>query len=241
MKLGSDDIILFSGDSITHGNRGLCMDCNHIMGHGFQYIAAAKLALKNAASMPKFINKGYSGYTMGRLLETWQEDVIDNKPTILSILDGINDVHTGINQGKSAEEIAEKYAAELTQAIEITKNALPDVKIIICEPFYFPIDRTHLDYRFTPHPDCEPEFLRPDRFDTDEICAQRVVAVDLVQKKAKEIALDKADAFVPLKNRFTEEISKTRREYFFWDGTHPTIAGHALIAEEWLKAARTLR
>ena len=25
-------------------------------------------------------------------------------------------------------------------------------------------------------------------------------------------------------------------EYFIWDGTHPSIAGHMIIAEEWLKA-----
>ena len=32
--LNSEDIVLFSGDSITDGNRGRKMDCNHTMGHG---------------------------------------------------------------------------------------------------------------------------------------------------------------------------------------------------------------
>ena len=48
MKLDKNDILLFSGDSITDGNRGKCMDCNHIMGHGYQYIVASQLALENA-------------------------------------------------------------------------------------------------------------------------------------------------------------------------------------------------
>lgn len=237
MKLNSNDVVLFSGDSITHGNRGLCMDCNHIMGHGYQYTVASKLALENAAAMPKFINKGYSGYTMGMLLEKWQEDVIANKPTVLSILAGINDCHAGYNQGKSGEEIAEKYAKDLAAAVDLTKNANPDTKIIILEPFYFPLDKTYLDYRYTPHPDCEPEFLRPDRDDTDECCRERVKSADLVRKAARQVAAEKADVFVPLYDRIKEEAAKSRMEYFIWDGTHPTIACHALIADEWLKAA----
>lgn len=240
MKLNSNDVILFSGDSITHGNRGLCMDCNHIMGHGYQYIAAAKLALENAAEMPKFINKGYSGYTMGMLLEKWDEDVIANKPTVLSILCGVNDCHAGTNQGKSSEEIAEKYSNELIEAIDQTKKAFPNVKVLILEPFYFPLDKTYLDYRYTPHPDCEPEFLRPDRDDTDECCQQRLKAVELVRKAAREVAEKKADVFVPLYDRIKEEAAKSKMEYFIWDGTHPTIACHALIAEEWLKAAEKI-
>ena len=45
MKLTAKDIVLFSGDSITDGNRGHSMDCNHIMGHGYQYIAAGELVV----------------------------------------------------------------------------------------------------------------------------------------------------------------------------------------------------
>ena len=80
MKLSKNDVVLFSGDSITDGNRGKCMDCNHIMGHGYQYIVASQLALENAENMPKFINKGYTGERSEELLKKWQEDVIDNKP-----------------------------------------------------------------------------------------------------------------------------------------------------------------
>jgi len=239
MKLNSNDVVLFSGDSITHGNRGLCMDCNHIFGHGYQSIVASKLALDNAAEMPKFINKAYSGYTLPRLLEKWQEDVLDNKPTVLSILDGTNDCNEGFHKGKTPEEVAEEYEKNLNRMIDITKEALPDIKIIILEPFYFPIDRTYLDYRYTPHPDCEPVFLRPDRDDTDESCEFRVKSINLVRVKAKEIAERRADVFVPLYDRIKEEAAKSRMEYFIWDSTHPTIACHALIAEEWFKAVES--
>ncbi len=35
MKLAKDDVILFSGDSITDGDRGKSMDCSHIMGQRY--------------------------------------------------------------------------------------------------------------------------------------------------------------------------------------------------------------
>ena len=54
-------IILFQGDSITDGGRKRSMDANHILGHGFQYIVSAKLALENCEKGYKFINKGVTG------------------------------------------------------------------------------------------------------------------------------------------------------------------------------------
>ena len=236
MNLNSNDIILFSGDSITDGNRGHKMDCNHIMGHGYQYIVSARLALENSVSAPKFINKGYSGFSMPQIFEKWQEDVINNKPTVVSILAGVNDIFQGCNAGKSASEIVTKYSDSLTKAIKMTNEALPDTKIIVCEPFYFPLDRSDTSYRFTPHPECEAEFIRPDTNDTNEMCEARLNIIHLIRKSAKELAEDKADVFVALYDGFANEISKSKAEYFIWDGTHPTIAGHALIAEEWLKA-----
>ena len=118
MKLDKNDILLFSGDSITDGNRGKCMDCNHIMGHGYQYIVASQLALENAENMPKFINKGYSGERAENLLEKWQEDVIDNKPTLLSILVGVNDGRHGYFAGITPDETARRYEANLRAILE---------------------------------------------------------------------------------------------------------------------------
>lgn len=235
MKLTEKDIVLFSGDSITHGNRGQKMDCNHILGHGYQFIAAGELSLKYCAERPKFINKGYSGYTMSRLLETWQEDVLDNKPTVLSILAGVNDGIFGFLNGLTPEEVNEKYEESLIKAIELTRGVVPDVKIMICEPFYFPLDKSDLSYKFTPHPDCEPEFRRPDSDETEEAMSYKSETIQGTRGKARLVAEKNGCAFVPLYDKIEEQFSKTKREYFTWDGTHPTVAGHMLIAKEWLK------
>ena len=46
ITLKSGDTVLFTGDSITHGGRGYCMDGNHILGHGYQEIVCGYLAEK---------------------------------------------------------------------------------------------------------------------------------------------------------------------------------------------------
>lgn len=235
MILTDKDTVLFSGDSITEGNRGLKMDCNHIFGHGYQYIVAGELSLKYCAERPKFINKAYSGYTMPRLLETWKEDVLDNNPTVLSILDGVNDGMWGFQNNISSDEANRIYEEALIKAITLTREKVPDVKIIICEPFYFPLDNSDPSYRFTPHPDCESDFKRPDTDESRESMDYRFETVQGTRKSAKKVAEKYGCTFVPLYDKFTEQFENTKREYFIWDGTHPTIAGHMLIAKEWLK------
>lgn len=236
MKLNKNDIVLFSGDSITHGNRGECMDCNHIFGHGYQYTVASQLALENCAESPKFLNKAYSGYTMDTLLEKWQADVLDNRPTVLNILCGTNDCTQGFFKGYTPEETAEHYKNNLIKAIHLTHEVSPQLKVILLEPFYFPLDEEDKSYDYTPHPNCEKYFNRPDRNDTEELVNYRLKAIALCQKAAKEVAEAENAVFVTLNDAFLIEMAKTRRTYFMWDGTHPTIAGHAIIAREWFKA-----
>lgn len=240
MTLNSNDIVLFSGDSITDGNRGHSMDCNHIMGHGFQYIIASKLALENAEAMPKFFNKGYSGARMADLFGKWQADVIENKPTVLSILDGTNDGLFGFINKISAEEAAQQFKDNLIKALEVTREKFPQIKIIICEPFYFPIYDKSTGFDFVPHPYCEENHGRPDRDETRECIEYRLKATKLIAEYAKEIAEKYADAFVPIYDDMAREIAKSRTEYFMWDGTHPTITGHEVIARAWLNATENL-
>lgn len=212
------------------------MDCNHIMGHGYQFIVSAKLAYENSERRPKFINKGYSGATMGKLLETWQTDVIDNAPTVLSILAGTNDGLFGCLNGLTISQVKEEYEKNLIKAVELTRKALPKTKIIICEPFYFSLSKDDLSYRYTPHVECEPDTGRPDADESQEQMKYKSEAIQHIRESAREIAESRADIFVPLYDKFAEKIAGSETQYFMWDGTHPTIAGHMLIAEEWLKA-----
>lgn len=236
MKLGKNEVILFSGDSITDGDRGKTMDCNHIMGHGYQYIVAGRLALENAENMPKFINKGYSGENAEGLLEKWQADVIDNKPTILSILVGVNDGGYGYFDKITPEEAAMRHETSLREILEITRKELGDIKIIVCEPFYCPLDKSDYSYKNSPHPDgVEGPFKRPDSNDPEDSVAYRDATNKIIRAATRKLAEEYGCIFVPLYDKIYEQAARSRIEYFVWDGTHPSIAGHMLIADEWLR------
>lgn len=217
------------------------MDCNHIMGHGYQYIVAGRIALENAENMPKFINKGYSGWNAIDLLEKWNEDVIANKPTLLSILVGANEGGFGYFNGLTPEEAKDRYETNLRKILEITRKELGDIRIILCEPFYCPLDKSDYSYKKTPHIDgVESHFARPDSNDPEDSVAYREAVNEKIRAVAPKIAEDYGCVFVPLYDRIYEEAQKSSMEYFVWDGTHPSIAGHTLIADEWMKAAEKL-
>src|SRR3954453_13824130 len=88
--------ILFQGDSITDGNRGRSADPNHILGHGYAFIIAAKFGAAFAPLNLEFINRGVSGNTVLGLQKRWPADTIALKPDVLSVLIGINDQGHGV-------------------------------------------------------------------------------------------------------------------------------------------------
>ena len=122
--------VLFQGDSITDGNRGRNTDPNHILGHGYQFIIAAKYGDELAERHLTFMNRGISGNTVSSLARRWQADTIDLKPNILSILVGVNDLSFGVS--------AERYEQQYDQLLADTVKALPNIRLVLCEPFGLP-------------------------------------------------------------------------------------------------------
>lgn len=119
--------ILFQGDSITDGNRGRSADPNHILGHGYAFIIAAKHGAAFPGAKLEFFNRGVSGNTVLDLEKRWQKDTLDLKPDVLSILIGVNDKGRGV----PFEQYEQVYDQLLTDA----KAANPQLKLVLCEPF----------------------------------------------------------------------------------------------------------
>lgn len=119
--------ILFQGDSITDGNRGRNTDPNHILGHGYAFIIAAKYGAALAGRNLTFINRGVSGNTVLDLEKRWQKDTLDLKPDILSILIGVNDNGRNV----PLDQYEQVYDKLITEA----KAANPKLKLVLCEPF----------------------------------------------------------------------------------------------------------
>lgn len=119
--------ILFQGDSITDGNRGRSADPNHILGHGYAFIIAAKHGAAFPEAKLEFFNRGVSGNTVLDLEKRWPKDTLDLKPDVLSILIGVNDKGRGV----PFEQYEQTYDKLLTDA----KAANPQLKLVLCEPF----------------------------------------------------------------------------------------------------------
>jgi lysophospholipase L1-like esterase len=125
--------ILFQGDSITDGNRGRTADPNHILGHGYAFLIAAKYGAMLPERNMVFLNRGISGNTVANLAARWQADTLDLKPDVLSILIGIND--------SSRRTPIEEFESAYDRLLAETVAANPNVRLALCEPFTLPVGR----------------------------------------------------------------------------------------------------
>ncbi len=129
----SEARILFQGDSITDGNRGRSADPNHILGHGYAFIIAAKYGAAFAGMKLDFMNRGSSGNTVRELQKRWEKDTLELQPDVLSILIGVNDQSHDV----PLDEYERTYEELITQAK--TKN--PKLRLVLCEPFTLPVGK----------------------------------------------------------------------------------------------------
>ncbi len=205
-KMKNGDVILFQGDSITDGNRGRSEDPNHIHGHGYQYIIASEMYADNTDIDFDVVNRGVSGDRIAQLYGRWKEDCLNLKPTVVSILIGINDCNSVYqnNNGSLPERYKKIYRYMLDEVLE--QN--PDALLVIMEPFFGASkDEAHHEY-MSAH---AREY----------------------GKAAKEIAEEYGAVFVPLQDMFDEYAKHTDIFKLIWDGVHPTTGGHQLIARRW--------
>jgi lysophospholipase L1-like esterase len=134
-----DDVILFQGDSITDGGRQReGSDYNHIMGQDYGYILAAQIGLQFPERNLTFVNRGIGGNTVKDLAARWQNDALNFKPNLLSIIVGINDT--------LGSETADDYEKTYDKLLSDTVAALPSVKIVLGEPFILPVGKWKDDY-----------------------------------------------------------------------------------------------
>lgn len=210
--LTASDTVLFQGDSITDCGR----DRDHIepghnnkpaaYGRGYVGHAAATLL----ARYPGIIvhNRGCSGDRVTYLAERWEHDALNLQPTLISILVGINDTWHGTAKGQDLGTTLEQYNDVYRQLLDLTKEKLPGVKLVICEPFTVQAGAV-LELPFHP-----------------EIDERRALA--------KQIAQDYEAIWVPFQELFDDLSTQADPGYWAADGVHPTAAGHAKMAEFWL-------
>lgn len=201
IKLNRFDKVLFQGDSITNAFRMPHeISDGYQMGAGFAMMAAARIRADRPQDRIVFMNRGVSGNGIQDLLARWRPDCLDLNPDVLSILIGVNDtLRTGP---------IEEWGRDYRRLLALTREELPKVRIILCEPFLLPAGKV------------SGAML--------ENMAER-------QREFGRIVAEEEVVAVMLQQAFDEASRQAPAEYWAHDGIHPTAAGAELIARAWLK------
>jgi lysophospholipase L1-like esterase len=210
--------ILFQGDSITDGNRyklpEQAWDLNHQMGHGYSSIVNGQLEVKYPEKDLKFINKGISGNRLVDLFARMQADILNLSPDLLSILVGINDAYEGVssNSVTAPNKFDTIYHMLLDEVIE----RYPDIKLVLCEPFFLPIGKVEVQRK------------------------EWEAAISPLQDVTRKVAEEYKAIFIPYQQIFNELCTTREPSYWIWDGIHPTVCGHQVIADQWIKQTKDI-
>jgi lysophospholipase L1-like esterase len=213
VHLDKDDVILFQGDSITDWGRDHSKSIPNntsALGNGYVIFAAGHLLLENPDKNLQIYNKGISGNKVYQLAERWDADCLTLKPNVLSIHIGVNDFWHTLTNGYTGT--IETYITDYHKLIDRTKQALPNIKLVICEPFATKGVKA-VDDKWYP-------------------------TFDLFRKAARDIANEYNAAFVPYQSAFDQALKVAPASYWSLDGVHPSIAGEALMAKTWMEAVR---
>lgn len=205
-----NEVILFQGDSITDCGRDRQLaDANAgpALGGGYVRHATATLLADQPGDRIQVYNRGIGGNRIPDLLARWDDDALALKPTVLSILIGVNDewrFHDS-NGGTSLDEFDQGYR----QLLERTRAALPEVRLVLCEPFV----------------------LR-----CGSVTDKWFPSFDRRRETVRKIADDFDATFVAFQAMFDEACQQAAPADWAADGVHPTLAGHARMAQTWLNA-----
>ena len=212
-------IILFQGDSITDTYRS--KESNWYLGHGYATMVSGVLGAQEPCKY-EFHNRGISGNRIVDLYARMKVDIINLKPDYLSILMGINGVWHEASSKNGVD--VKKFEMIYNMLISEIKEALPDVKIMLLEPFVLHGSATQ-DIPENPN--------RWEYFRTETVLRREAV---------KRVAEKQNVLFVPLQEMFDKaDAAATEECYWLYDGVHPTAAGHELIKQAWLEAFEKIK
>lgn len=188
-------INLFIGDSVTDCGR----EVEPPYGDGY-----VREIVRSGLLTGEIINVGISGNRLIDLEKRWHVDVLDHKPTLLSIAIGINDMWRRYddNDETPAYDFRERYHRLLTQT-----QAACNPQFILCEPFLLPVQDEMKSWR---------EDLNP--------------KIEIVHEMAAEFNA----ILVPFDQHFTTLSKNFSMKKIAEDGVHPTVFGHSEMSRIWL-------
>lgn len=188
---------VFIGDSVT--------DCGRDVEppHGDGYVRNIAQSGKLSGQI---INVGTSGHRLVDLENRWQVDVLDHRPTLLSIAIGINDTWRRYdnNDPTTSEDFYDRYHRLLTH----TKD-LCNPRFVLCEPFLLAVREEMNGWR----EDLDPK-------------------IEIVHALAKEFGA----LLVPFDSHLNDLATTMPMTELAQDGVHPTVLGHSEMAKLWINS-----
>ena len=204
--------ILFQGDSITDFGRSREEQNPNVgLGTGYPLLVADRLLADYPAQGLEFFNRGISGNRVVDLYARWKIDALNLKPDLLSILIGVNDTwHEAFWQ--NGVEVP-RYAEFYRRLLEWSRRKNPELKLILISPFVLTVEPGPVGPTWRP-----------------EIDQRREIVANL--------ASEFDAAYIDAQQLFDEAAKKAPNQHWLSDGVHPAGAGHQLLADAWVAAAR---
>ena len=201
--------LLFQGDSITDCGRSRedNLPLGVGLGAGYPNLIAARLLVDRPDIEWNIINRAISGNRVVDLYGRWKIDALNLKPDMISIMIGVND--TWHEKARQNGVEVPRYARIYRELLQWTRETLPNVKLVLMEPYVHVFGAVSTDW-------------------VDEINQRREVV--------KQLAADFNATLILSQDILDKALAKAPQEYWTKDGVHPTLAGHQLFADEWLKA-----
>lgn len=224
--------VLYIGDSVTDGGWGRSggsatasdkrnhWDQNHIYGHSYMMLCAARTLADNPEAGHEFLNRGISGDDLARLEARWQQDAVELRPDILSVLIGTNDIHYYLENPQADFDFA-GWESRYRQLLNRVREVSPSVRFVLCTPFTAKTGKVGAALCYS----------------------RRDSLVHRLSSVIRRVAYDYAGVLVDYDSLFTaqrKEHPLVPAEHWIWDGIHPTAAGHQLMADLWLSRCHKL-
>lgn len=211
-------VILFQGDSITDAgrNRDVKSESN-TLGNGYVNMIGGELCYKKPYI--QVLNRGLGGDRIADMYGRWQEDTLNIKYDVLNILCGINDTGFGLRLGRGSDIARFEFIYD--RMIFEAKEANPDAKLILCQPFILRKDMTNSPSK--------GEFGNDIDENWEQWCGeieQRAAVVEKLAKKYNAVFVRFWDALKRAEKSFGAEA-------LTFDCIHLTPVGNYVIAREW--------
>jgi lysophospholipase L1-like esterase len=107
--------------------------------------------------------------------------------------------------------LSDKYEETYKLLLDKAKSQNPELLFVLCLPFVLPVGNVKEHW---------------EQYQTEVQKRQEII---------RRIAKSYNAVLVDFQQIMTRACEKAPADYWMWDGIHPTVPGHELLAREWIK------